>query len=339
MMQRRQDWFREWLLENGEDPIQFVGAAHIGEPVDEVAMRMRDALRLAPEWARALPTWTEALEKLRDAMDTVGVVVVTNGVVGNNTRRKLNPDEFRGFVLVDERAPLVFVNGADAKAAQMFTLAHELAHLWFGQSAAFDLKNLEPADNRTERVCNAVAAEFLVAAAELRAQWDRVRREDQRYHQLARHFKVSAIVAARRALDLGLIKRETFFSFYRDHVTAARRKTEASEGGGDFYLNQNVRLRRFAVAVVQAVQEGRLLYRDAYALTGLWGRTFDIISQNFKGGQGVANEHPRRRRRCCVRARLQHLHRGQAALLCVRCLSRLLERIAVALPTWPDLQR
>ena len=283
-MQRRQDWFREWLLENRDDRLDFVGAADVGEAVDAVATRMREALGFPVDWARALPTWTEALRALRDAMDTVGVVVVTNGVVGNNTHRKLDPDEFRGFVLVDERAPLVFVNGADAKAAQMFTLAHELAHLWFGQSAAFDLKNLEPADNRTERACNAVAAEFLVAAAELRAQWDRVRREDRPFDLLARHFKVSAIVAARRALDLDLISRRTFFAFYRDHIAAARRRTEDAEGGGDFYLNQNVRLgRRFAVAVVQAVQEGRLAYRDAYTLTGLWGRTFENYVAELQG--------------------------------------------------------
>lgn len=283
-MQRRQDWFREWLLENGVDPLGFIGGADAGEPVETVATRMREALGFPLDWARAVPTWTEALRTLREAMDTVGVVVVTNGVVGNNTHRKLNPDEFRGFVLVDERAPLVFVNGADTKAAQMFTLAHELAHLWFGQSAAFDLKNLEPANNRTERACNAVAAEFLVGAAELRAQWDRVRRNDRPFDQLARHFKVSAIVAARRALDLGLIDRPTFFAFYGDYIAAARAKREDAEGGGDFYLNQNVRLgHRFAAAVVQAVQEGRLAYREAYTLTGLWGKTFDNYVAEIQG--------------------------------------------------------
>ena len=101
-------------------------------------------LGLERNWAQTQQTWTTALETLRHAIDAVGVVVVTNGVVGNNTHRKLDPGEFRGFVLVDQHAPLVFVNGADSKAAQMFTLVHELAHLWFGQSAVFDLRELQP---------------------------------------------------------------------------------------------------------------------------------------------------------------------------------------------------
>jgi Zn-dependent peptidase ImmA (M78 family) len=285
-MQRRQDWLREALVQDGEPPIPFIGAARPDEPIETVATRMRAALGLAQVWAQALPSWTAALQTLRDAMDAAGVIVVTNGVVGNNTRRKLDPREFRGFVLVDEYAPLVFVNGADAKAAQMFTLAHEYAHLWFGQSAAFDLRELQPASDRIEIACNAVAAEFLVAEAELRAQWDRAQAQARPFDYLARHFKVSAIVAARRALDLALIARRTFFDFYRDHLAEAQRRAENAAGGGDFYLNQNVRLgRRFAVAVIHAVQEGRLTYREAYTLTGLWGQTFDKYVAELRGGR------------------------------------------------------
>lgn len=283
-MQRRQDWLRETLMQGGEPAIAFIGTARVGEPIEAVAIRMRETLGFATGWAQALPTWTAALQTLRDAMDAVGVVVVTNGVVGNNTHRKLDPGEFRGFVLVDEYAPLVFVNGADAKTAQMFTLAHECAHLWFGQSAAFDLRDLQPADDRTEMACNAVAAEFLVAEVELRAEWERVRRQERPFDTLARHFKVSAIVAVRRALDLGLIPREAFLEFYRHHLAEVQRRAEDVAGGGDFYLTQNVRLgRRFAVAVVHAVQEGRLPYREAYALTGLWGQTFDNYAAELQG--------------------------------------------------------
>lgn len=286
MMQRRQDWLREALVQDGESPVDFVGTARLDEPSTAVSARIRDTLGLPVNWAKTVPTWTAALRTLRDAMGSAGVIVATNGVVGNNTHRRLEPQEFRGFVLVDDYAPLVFVNGADAKAAQMFTLAHECAHLWFGQSAAFDLREMQPANDRIEIACNAVAAEFLVAETELHAQWDRARVRKRPFDYLARYFKVSAVVAARRALDIGLVSRRGFLDFYRDHLAEAHRRVNDTSGGGDFYLTQNVRLgRRFAVAVVHAVQEGRLPYREAYALTGLRGQTFEQYAAELHGGR------------------------------------------------------
>ena len=148
---------------------------------------------------------------LIDRVDNIRVIVVVNGVVGNNTHRRLNVDEFRGFVLIDEYAPLIFINGADGKAAQMFTLAHELAHIWFGVSAAFDLQTLQPANNEVEVACNLVAAEFLVPEKELKNMWPTACKNPQRFQALARYFKVSEIVVARRALDLKMITREDYF--------------------------------------------------------------------------------------------------------------------------------
>jgi Zn-dependent peptidase ImmA (M78 family) len=200
-------------------------------------------------------------------------LVVVNGVVGNNTRRKLDPEEFRGFVLVDEYAPLVFVNGTDGKAAQMFTLAHELAHVFFGSSAAFDLREMLPAKEPAEQACNRAAAEFLVPERELRRVWPSAQSNPEPFQLIARQFKVSALVAARRALDLRLINREVFLTFYRDYQQDERRKAARRQPSGDFYLTQDLRVgRRFAGAVAK---EGKLLYSEAYRLTGLYGKTFD----------------------------------------------------------------
>jgi hypothetical protein len=93
---------------------------------------------------------------------------------------------------------------------------------------------------------------------------------------LARRFKVSELVVARRALDARLITPAAFFSFYRTYQEEERRRAARRPSGGDFYATQNSRVGRvFADAVARAVKEGRLLYRDAFALTGLRGATFD----------------------------------------------------------------
>jgi len=276
IMQRRQAWMREFLIEQGQDELPFVGSSRREEEPRLVVQRMLETLGLDIGWAAEERTWTDALHTIRQVIEDAGILVVVNGIVGNNTHRKLDPDEFRGFVLVDDYAPLVFVNGADGKAAQMFTLAHELAHVFYGSSAAFDLREMRPADDPMEQTCNRVAAEFLVPQHELLEIWPSVRQDSEPFQRIARRFKVSALVAARRALDTNLINRETFLSFYRAYQSDERRMAADRSPGGDFYVNQNLRVgQRFASTVIRAVKEGKLLYSEAYRLTGLYGRTFE----------------------------------------------------------------
>lgn len=275
MMQRRQAWMREYLMDLGHEPLPFVGSWKLSSHPREVAQNMRNTLGLKNGWASVCRSWTEALQYLMDKIEEIGILVVRNGIVGNNTHRKLDVNEFRGFVLVDEYAPLIFINGADGKAAQMFTVAHELAHIWYGESAAFDLSGLQPSAQQIEQVCNQTAAEFLVPEDEMRAAWRHVQYVNDRFNHLARHFKVSSIVAARRALDLQLITKDEFFDFYRDWMANEYEKSRDDDGGGNFYRNQNFRVgRRFAEAVFASVKEGRLLYTEAYRLTGLSGDAF-----------------------------------------------------------------
>lgn len=274
-MQRRQAWMREFLTEQGQDRLPFVASARHDEPPRTVADRIRHVLHFDEGWAAQQATWTAALRVLRDAMEAVNILIVVNGIVDNNTHRKLDPNEFRGFVLVDEYAPLVFVNGVDGKAAQMFTLAHELAHVFFGSSAAFDLRDMQPANDPTEQACNRVAAEFLVPERELRRIWPSAQDDPEPFQALARQFKVSALVAARRALDLQLIRKTEFLAFYRAYLEDERRVSAEQPEGGNFYATQNARVgRRFAYAVARAVKEGQLLYSEAYRLTGLYGKAF-----------------------------------------------------------------
>jgi Zn-dependent peptidase ImmA (M78 family) len=282
-MRRRQNWMREHLIEQGQEALPFVGEVTLPAQVKATAKRIRGALLLEDEWAESCSSWEEALRTLRDAAENIGILIAASGVVGLNNTRHLDPDEFRGFVLCDPYAPLIFVNGNDSKSAQMFTLAHELAHIWLGKDGLFNLVNTMPADDELERLCNRVAAEFLVPADKLRARWPEAEGTANPFRRLANIFKVSPIVAARRARDLGLIDDEKFFSFYHQTQTDWQREREEREStGGNFYATQSVRLsRRFAHAVVQAVREGRLLYLEAYRLTGLKGDTFEKFSNRL----------------------------------------------------------
>jgi Zn-dependent peptidase ImmA (M78 family) len=281
-MQRRQQWLREYLIENQNEELPFVGTASLSDEVGEVVASIRRHLNLKENWANDYSTWTDALRALYSHVDAAGINVMANGVVANNTHRKLNPREFRGFVLVDEYAPIVFVNNSDGKAAQMFTLAHELAHIWFGESGIFDLAGLQPASEQIEIHCNEVAAEFLVPTQALFGCWERFIQDPDRYQKLARQFKVSEIVIARRLLDLRLISRTEFFSFYQQYLDEIEQRADSS--GGDYYNNQAFRVGpNFMRRVIEAINQGSLQFIDAFRLTNMFGKTFDKYADKVMG--------------------------------------------------------
>lgn len=276
-MQSRREWMREFLLEEGQKPLSFIKSATLRTNPAKVAMAMRNILSLSGDWAKRVRTWTEALKLLREAIEDAGVMIVINGVVGNNSYRPLDVAEFRGFALVDEYAPLIFINGRDSISAKMFTIIHELSHLWLGYEGVSNFDELKPVETNVEEFCNQVAAEFLVPSDEFKkALGDNQSKNDYDLFQiLARRFKVSPLVTARRALDMKYISKNRFFEFY-DNYAKDIKKRKPKGTGGNFWNTQIVRVGKlFGSAVVQATLEGRLLYRDAYRLTGLKGKTFD----------------------------------------------------------------
>ena len=270
LMQRRQSWMRDELIEYGAGPLGFVGACEPDSSPRQVAEAMGDTLRLASDWASRERSWTAALGSLRERVEIAGVLVVFNGIVGNDTHRKLNRDEFQGFALLDDYAPVVFVNSADFKAAQMFTLAHELAHIFVGQAGVSGFRFFQPSDHHTERFCDRAAAEFLAPGDRLRDFWHTDTPAADPYQAIAHRFKVSTLVAARRALDLNLINRDAFFRFYNTYKEKEQPGSQPSESHGNFWSTQRWRIGKdFGAAVVRAVKEGRLPYREACRLTGL----------------------------------------------------------------------
>jgi Zn-dependent peptidase ImmA (M78 family) len=267
---QRQDWFRDYLVSTGEDPLDWVGSLGTEMPVRVAAEHVRHAMGLDTDLRRSASTWEEALRLQISLIEEHGAMVMRSGIVGNDTHRPLSVDEFRGFALADSYAPLIFINATDTKGAQMFTLAHELMHLWVGASGVSNLDKTYPPDGAIERFCNEVAAELLVPTDELRTAWSAVRTKDEPATALTRRFKVSKIVILRRLRDLDIISIDSFLRQYREQQDFFRQQQQERAPGGDFYNTQRSRAgSRFARALVESALEGRTPYRDALRLLGI----------------------------------------------------------------------
>lgn len=263
---QRQTWYVEHLHDQESEPRPFVARFTANASVRTVAADMRAVLNIDVETGQR--NWEAYSRDLINAAEANGILIMRSGIVANNTHRPLDVGEFRGFAISHPLAPLVFINSADAPAARLFTLMHELAHIWVGSSGISngisDTRNA-----RLEEVfCNAVAGEFLAPQDVFVSLWNASTLDlPRRVAELAQRFHVSQLVIMRRAFDLSLVDHTTYWQHYQSELTAFRNKPG---GGGSFYRNAGSKnSKRFARAVLAEAFSGRLLLRDAGRLLGV----------------------------------------------------------------------
>lgn len=281
--QRRQDWYRDYVLGLGAEPLEFVGSAADLEPV-EAAAEIRRALSF--EVASRHGTWADTRKALLRAFEAIGGLTIATSMVENNTRRPLDENEFRGFALVDDIAPLVFVNTHQTLNGQIFTLAHEVAHVWRGTSGIGNEDPRADGQSAVERWCNAVASEVLVPKDELAARHFDVRNLSvpEALDELAHAFRCGTLVVLQALQRTGIRRFDNFDQAYDAEVARLRTLSDTREsGGGDHYNNQPFRVgERLSRALVADALEGRTSIDEAMRLMSMKSlSTFDEYARRL----------------------------------------------------------
>lgn len=292
----KQDWYRE-LQQRISARLPFVGKYANYPNADLVAQDIRTTLAL--EQVRSTATsWKEFLNEFIANSEALGIFVFRSALVGHDTRKKLSVREFRGFVLSDEWAPMVFINDDDAKAAQTFTLAHELAHIWIGKTGISD-PNLKKRSaqlvNPIERLCNRIAAEALVPADDFNRTWNERRDLNYNLSVLGVRYRVSSLVILIRAHELEKVSQHVFDTRFDEEMARFRaqdkkdkikklEEVKKKKQEGDFWASFAIRnSRSFADLVVSEVKERRTRFTDGASLLGVRPSTFERYLQRLEG--------------------------------------------------------
>lgn len=281
-MEMIQDWMREQLIADGFDPLDYVGKSRAN--AKEIAESIRKILDIEIDWYKKVVNG-DSFGYIRSAISESGVIVMANGVVGNNTHRPLSVDEFRAFTIIDEYAPLIFINSNDSNGAKLFSLFHEFAHVCLGHNSFFnDRYGIGEKVSKIETVCNAVAAELIVPQDLFIKEWNSVingNTEKQAIIKLSSKFKCGTMVVARRALDNGFIPFGVYKEISQLAVKLYNEQRKKKSAGGDYYNTLSSRIdKRFLCKLAASVAEGNTLYMDAYRLTNTNRNTFEkLINQ------------------------------------------------------------
>lgn len=267
---RKQDWYRDLRVDSDEAPIEVVGSFSPGAPIAEVVADIRARLAFEAN-VRPQSAADAFLRAFVGQVESLGILVMRNGVVRQATNRALDVAEFRGFSIADPMAPVIFVNNADSNAAQAFTLAHELGHVWIGRGGISDADPSIDAsgDDDIEEYCNEVAGELLLPWAELSARLQQSPTVEALLPAVAREFHVSTVMVARQLWAHQAISRDEFFRLY-EQEKANWIKAETTSSGGNYYLSAPIRNSRLLTeAVLDSVRSSETSIRDASRLLGV----------------------------------------------------------------------
>ena len=273
--QARVDWFHNYAISEQFEKVACVNSVHSDCSPEKTAKFYREKLQIQSLLATLRKEKKNVyayFRELRERIESIGILTEASGIAGNNTHHGFCVEEFRGFAITDDYAPLIFVNKKDVPEAQVFTLIHELAHIIRGESGISD------ANIGAENWCNRFAAEFLVPSEEMLTKVANLDEIDR----LAKFYFVSRQVILLRAKRLNIIQPVLFDKLWEEINKKSHTRSQ-KQGGGNAIKNLGDRLsKRFSFAVLESARSGKTLFRDAFALLGANGSTFWKLAEHLE---------------------------------------------------------
>lgn len=285
-MELVQDWLSNQLVKDGYDKNDYVKSLNENTDIVTLSQIVRKKLGIGIEWFKGCKNAEDSFKFLRQAISDSGVVVMANGIVRNNTSKNLSIDEFRAFALIDDYAPLIFINTNDSINGKQFSLLHEYVHIGLGENSLYnDRCSCHNEVSKAEQICNAVAAEILVPQEIFNNQWSLVNTDEdleKNINKLARYFKCGVVVVARKALENHYISKEQYSLIANKAVQNFKKRKSK---GGSFYRSLNTKIdTNFLNYLVSSVEKGNTLYTEAFRLTNTNSKTFNNLKTQIEGG-------------------------------------------------------
>lgn len=276
-----QDWYRDYLKNGFSEPNGFVGSLLNYDDPEEAAKFISETLSIADlrKEANSRGAFISALTRKIEAL---GICVMRSGIVRVNTRRPLDPNEFRGFALSDDYAPFIFINSKDALAGQAFSLVHELVHIGKNDSGVSGGDRLVTGK---ESFANHVAGAVLIPKSELpdENEFKKIQEDDliRKIDQLSRKLKVSSWAVLTRTRVLRRISEAQYRTALSQIKEQGRMQPKAS-GSADYYKSRGAALgRNFSRALISSVKSGAILYRDMWQLSGIKPKSIDKYAKEI----------------------------------------------------------
>jgi len=282
-MGRKKDWLSAYRREKGWEKLIPDNFSNLDKnDCNTVCRQAKEFLGIDVFWYKDYRDNRNAFNYLRERLEDKGITVMQNGIVGANTHRKLSVKEFRGFLLYDDIAPLIFINNNDSPPGKIFTLIHEFIHFLLQEDDIFVDEN--PAiENTDEKKINKIVAEFLIPASHVRELWNKNKNELEQIEEISKLFHVSKLAVAIKLNDMDMIK-QPIVNKIKQMMEIDWGDKDLESEGGNHYNNSRSRFgNSFLRAVIQGTESGDISYTYAFNLLDGSAKTYDYFKEEIMG--------------------------------------------------------
>jgi len=281
-MDSKKTWISDYRKKLGWDKLEIINQFTVNKKdnIERDVKFAKELIELNEYWYKKFKKHSEAFKLIRNKFEDKGILTMKNGVVGMNTHRKLDINEFRAFMLYDDIAPLIFINNNDSLGGKIFSLIHEYFHILLEKEDII-VSEEKDINLENEKYINKMTAEFLMPKKHIEELWDNKKNKVDQIIEISKLMKVSSLALAIRLNNLTFIDNKI--------VNIVREKAikefdiKDNNGGGDFYNTYNTRIsKNFKEAVINEVESGEITYTYAFDLLGgIKGKTYDKIKEDM----------------------------------------------------------
>lgn len=280
---RKRDWLSDYRREKGwerlipEDLLNFEK-----KDIYSICIMAKEHLDIDEFWYKGYSDTRAAFNYLREKLESSGITVMQSGVVGSDNNRALNIDEFRGFLLYDDVAPIIFINSNDSVKRKIFTLIHEYIH-FLGQKNDIFIEEDMVSENENEQFIHRITAEFLIPKDHMEEAWDYNVEFNKQIQDLRKRFHVSKVLLAIKLKEMNIINQEAVNEVNKHSETLGAKNIKSTEGGGDYYKTTRSRFgNSFLRTVIQSSDSGDISYTDAFKLLDNSVKAYDYFKEEYK---------------------------------------------------------
>lgn len=268
----KQLWYRDYLIENGQNP-QYTQKFTNEKDIIAQIKSLLNFQRLHKKPYEALNQMIERLQKQ-------DFLIFVASRINRSNNKKLDIEDFRGYCLYDQYSPVIFLNNQDSYKGKIFTLLHELAHIFYGKNGIILSDNEH---QKLEKACNYIAGEILVPKDLLLNKWDKTLNISQNIDSIRNDFYLASDEAlATKARALKLVSQKIYEEYIEECNARPKKKSYSSNNEEKVFkgiIKENSK--NFVEAIIAQTYNNKLDFKIAMDYLGIKEMKY------FKGMQKV----------------------------------------------------